>query len=260
MRRVIAGIARRYAAGPLLADALAVSERLRDAGLSCTIGYWNAAGEPFDHVQEQADAAAAALDRAGLDGYVSLKAPAFGYSDDLVRRLSASPVHFDAMRPDSVLPTMDLARRHNVGVTLPSRWMRSDADAEDAVTRSARIRIVKGQWPDPVGGNRDPREGYVALVDRLAGRATEVAVATHDVPLACAALRRLRAAGTRCNLELLYGLPIRRVIDACGETTARVYVPYGTAYLPYALREVCRRPRILLWMMKDLGAGATTLP
>jgi hypothetical protein len=35
----------------------------------------------------------------------------------------------------------------------------------------------------------------------------------------------------------------------------RVYVPYGEAYMPYALGQIRRKPRILLWLAKDLAAS-----
>src|SRR5207237_6708266 len=121
----------------------------------------------------------------------------------------------------------------DLGTTLPSRWRRSDRDAERALELGLRIRLVKGQWEGEE--DREPREGFLALADRLAGRARHVAVATHDRALAAEALRRLGA--TPGELEQLYGLPL-------APPGARVYVPYGRGYLPYAVRQGRRHPRI----------------
>jgi proline dehydrogenase len=97
----------------------------------------------------------------------------------------------------------------------------------------------------------------MAIVDRLAGRASHVAVATHDAPLAREALRRLRRAGTSAELELLLGLPIRRAAAAARAAGVgiRCYVPYGQPALPYRLRATRQNPRIAWWLARDLLLG-----
>ena len=59
----------------------------------------------------------------------------------------------------------------------------------------------------------------------------------HDAPLATEAVSRLRRADRSCGLELLYGLPMRRSLELADWLAmgVHVYVPYGKAYLPYAL-------------------------
>jgi proline dehydrogenase len=91
------------------------------------------------------------------------------------------------------------------------------------------------------------------VVKRLAGRAPHVAIASHDAPLACDAIQYLRAAGTTCELELLYGLPQRASLALAERENVpvRVYVPYGKAYLPYCLSQARRHPRLLWWLMRD---------
>jgi hypothetical protein len=34
----------------------------------------------------------------------------------------------------------------------------------------------------------------------------------------------------------------------------RVYVPYGAGYIPYAIKQLRRHPRIAWWIIKDLVA------
>jgi proline dehydrogenase len=89
-------------------------------------------------------------------------------------------------------------------------------------------------------------------------------VASHDVPLAAEAVSRLRRAGTPCELELLYGMPLTRSLrwaDTSG-VPVRIYVPYGRGYLPYAVSQLRRNPRLLWGLLRDLvparspGAGA----
>jgi proline dehydrogenase len=98
------------------------------------------------------------------------------------------------------------------------------------------------------------REGFLAVIDRLAGRASHVAVATHDAPLARESLARLRKKNTPCELELLYGLPLKPARRAAQETgvSVRMYLPYGHGWVPYCISQVYEHPRILWWVLKDL--------
>jgi proline dehydrogenase len=225
-------------------------------GIASTAGYWNAGG---DSPRRVANASLELLDEvAGLDAdwYLSLKAPALGFSVELAReileraRSAGRPLLFDSMAPGDADATFRLLERldgDGLGCALPARWRRSRADAELAARRGWRVRIVKGQWRDP-HADVDPRTGFLELADVLAGRAPSVAVATHDVALAAEATARLRAAGTAVEHELLYGLPFRPLPDL----PVRVYVPFGRGSLPYAVRSVLRRPRVLLWLARDL--------
>jgi proline dehydrogenase len=103
----------------------------------------------------------------------------------------------------------------------------------------------------------DMRAGFLNVVDELCGRARCVAVASHDVPLAREALERLLAAGTPCEMELLYGLPRRAAVAAARElgVPVRFYVPQGKAWLPYVLKQARNNPRVLAWFARDLICG-----
>jgi proline dehydrogenase len=114
------------------------------------------------------------------------------------------------------------------------------------------VRVVKGQFGAP---EVHPRAGYMAVVDALVEHgAPHVAVATHDPALLTAAVNRLDAARIPHEAELLYGLPMREPLRAVGGD-ARVYVPYGAAFLPYALHELRRRPSRLGWLLRDTLRG-----
>jgi proline dehydrogenase len=145
------------------------------------------------------------------------------------------------------------------GATLPGRWARSPQDAERLAPADLPVRVIKGQWADPAEPRRDPREGFLAVVDRLAGREALVGVATHDGPLAAEALQRLRGAGTPSELQLLLGLPAGASVAAAREADVgvRVYVSYRAGFLPYALKAMARRPSIALRLATDLVRGSS---
>lgn len=258
--------ARRYVVGDRPEQALALARELRERQILSTLGYWNADGESPDLVAANYLSLLDSLAPAGLGAYVSVKAPALHYdrslSDRIVSQAGHRRVHFDAHEPDTADLTFaliaDLVRAHpgaTLGMTLPARWRRSLQDAELALHWRTPVRIVRGQWQGDDHANW--RAGFLSLVDQLAGRARAVSIASHNVPLAREALRRLRAAGTPCDLELLYGLPVKASLAMARseDVPVRVYVPFGHAFLPYALHQLRRNPRIMFWLLRDLVTG-----
>jgi proline dehydrogenase len=260
IRPLAARAARTYVAGPELADAVATCRSFGDRGIASTVSYWDGERDSPRSVADQCLAAIGELAESGLDCYLSIKAPALGYSSDLVsqivERAAAANigVHFDSLAPDTAGPTFDLIAElggARLGCTLPGRWRRSREDAAWAVEHGLGVRIVKGQWPDPEGHDLDDRAGFLAVVDQLT-KAPRVAVATHDLRLAREALQRLRTAGTACELELMHRLANRHVDGV----PLRVYVPYGSPSLPYSIQRAMRQPRLAWRLLRDQVSGS----
>src|SRR5262245_14457696 len=212
LRKLLDRAARAYVAGPELADAIGFARAIANDGLASTIAYWNGAGEDPELVHAACRAAIDGAAEAGIRSYVSCKAPALAMSRTAVASLAVNcrnrgiGLHFDSQRVEEQAPTLDLIERvlpagAALGCTLPARYARSLYDAECAIALQLRVRVVKGQFADPAG-EVDPRAGFLALIDRLAGRAAHVAVATHDPALAGESLRRLAARSTSAELEL----------------------------------------------------------
>jgi proline dehydrogenase len=245
-----------------------VSTVLAARGIGSTICPWDGPGDSADAVTLSYIDALCALGMAGVDGYLSIKAPSIAYSPELMRQVldaARAPgirVHFDSLAPETADDTWILIRAAaasypRIGCTLPARWRRSLADADEAAALGVSVRIVKGQWPDVRPPGVDERFGLLALAHRLAGRAVHVAVATHDHALAREALTYLHRAGTPCELELLFGLPVRRQLEVARALGihVRMYVPYGRAWVPYSLSQVRANPRVLWWAAKDWVFG-----
>ena len=260
--------AQAYVAGPDLADALAVCRAVCQRGGVCTLGYWNRSDDSVGTIMDTYRGALHAVTTECLPCSLSVKGPAFGFSSDLLReildqtRQSGITVVFDSLWPEAAEATFSLLAQiqpfyPTLGCTLPGRWRRSLRDADRASALGLHVRVVKGQWADPDEPDRDPRKGFLAVIDRLVGGASHVAVATHDQHLARVALRRLRAAGTACELEMLFGLPARRVLQIADEegVPVRLYVPYGASFLPYRLSRARNIPRVGWWFLRDLLFG-----
>ncbi len=260
-------VARNYIAGDTLDEALRVKRQLTRRGMSATIGFWNTERDPVREVADQYLQGLGALAAGPDTDYLSIKLPALRFSKELLgevaerARSAACRIHVDSLAPEEADHTRSMVEATlaevpgvDIGYTLPGRWLRSRDDARWASDRDLFVRVVKGEWADPADPQRDKRAGFLEVIDALAGRARRVGVATHDPTLADKSIRRLQQAGTPCDLELLYGLPMRDAIRRASDlgVPVRIYVPYGEAYMPYALSQVRRKPRIVWWVLKDI--------
>lgn len=256
---------RAYIAGPELGDAMSTCRRLFGLGLGGTICFWNIESDSPERIADAYTSALSQLAAEKMDCYVSIKLPSLNYDWTLLKKVLEQArqqntlVHFDSLGHETADRTFSMiaqsARSYaHLGCTLPARWVRSIDDAQIAADLGLHVRVVKGQWPDPQHREIDAREGFLNVIDRLAGRARCVAVATHDAELGRKALERLRQAETPCSLELLYGLPITPALKVASELNVpvRVYVPFGHGWLPYSLTQARRDPRIFWWLFQDL--------
>ena len=259
-----------YIAGPELRDAVRTCRMLAERGFSSTTCFWNVEGDPPDRV---AQAYVAALDQIAserLDCYLSVKLPPLQFDEALLSsvllhaRDKSVLVHFDSLEPEAADRTFAAIAKAfrqypHLGCTLPGRWQRSPVDADLAIDLGLQVRVVKGQWQDPEQPDIEPCSGFLKVIDRLAGRARHVAVATHDTVLAREAISRLCAAGTKCVLELLYGLPVKPALEVANQLCVPVcvYVPYGYGWLPYSLSQARRNPRMFWWVLRDMLGGGS---
>lgn len=255
-----------YIAGDTLDDALRVRDKLAANDKSATVGFWDHESHTPRRVADEYLAGLRRLAECGASDYLSIKLPALRFQKELseeVAKLAGQVhrrIHFDSHGPEvadrqkaQIEALLAADPQLDVGLSIPGRWVRSLADVDWACERGLFVRVVKGQWEDPADPTRDQRAGFLEVVDRLAGRARRVAIATHDPKLAAEALERLKAKGTPCEMELLHGLPMRGCCAVAQrlDVNVRVYVPYGEAYMPYALSQARRNPRILWWLLRD---------
>ena len=237
-------------------------DRLARRGLASAIGYFQADDAGPAEIAAQNCAIAGRL--AGWDSYLAVKAPPLGFDPVHLAAIAAAareaglPLVFDSHAPDLAQPTLDvvatlLDAHPGTGFALPARWRRSEGDAARFRDGSARIRLVKGEWPDPAWPDAQASENYLKLARLLAGRRAKVAVATHDPALAERALAILLAEGTPCELEQLRGLPRRRTTAVARSlgVPIRIYLPFGPGWWPYAIERALARPHLPLWALRD---------
>lgn len=259
-------IARDFVGGEDLDDALKVVSRMANNDLNSTLGFWDT---PSYTIKQIADIYFQAIEdcaSSGIDIYVSIKPPALHFDKQLARDLSQFAMqkrvrlHCDSHGVDVADDALDFAEvmlksidSKLLGITIPCRWQRSARDIEFAIEHQLNVRLVKGQWPDRSGQDRDMKTGFMEAVDRLSGRARHVAVASHDVNLALDAVNQLCESKTSCEFELLYGLPMKELIASAREQKMkpRIYVPFGQGYVPHALKVFRTNPQLALWLGKD---------
>jgi len=260
--------ASRYVTGPDLQSALREEAACTAAGYATTVGFWDKGTAKPAAVTEDCLAAAATLP---AGSQLSIKYASMQREpkvlDELLERCVARglTLHFDALALNTAEPALREAARlagsapGAVSCTLPGRWARSAADAKQVSGEGLGVRVVKGEWADPSDPDRNPRSGFLAVVDALAGRARHVAVATQDTALADEALRRLIDAGTACELQVLYAMHSRAAVRGAHKlgVPVRIYVPYGQGRVPYPVEHDLRTVARLAF---DLLPGVSHAP
>ncbi len=258
-----------YIAGPSIEHVRTACEELAHRQIATTVCRWHIDPENACSIWKSYLALLDLIATMKSDSYLSIKAPSLQFDFDFLRTILIEAhaigaiVHFDAMAHDTVDRTFELIGKASeihtrLGYTLPARWKRSVNDASRAAAMRLRVRVVKGEWPGPGDDETDPLTGYLHVIERLvSAKCAHVAVATHNLTIARKAFSLLQRGGISCELELLYGLPREQMLRLARSLgiRARVYVPYGTAGLPYRLRHTFRNPRIAAWFVHDLMRG-----
>jgi proline dehydrogenase len=270
---VLDGLRRRrlapYGAGPGVDQAVAVCLRLARSGLGSTIGYAAKADETPRQVADIVQASFERLAAEGLDCYVSVKLSRLGFDPALVGELravaarSGRRLHFDALGPDSVDPTLALLEGAGdgpglLGGTLPGRWQRSVDDCARYTALGLRLRVVKGQWAGGGSPDAELEAGFLRVIDRLAGYQGGVAVATHNAALLQSALGKLVGAKSPSEVELFLGMPYSRPAAIARDhgVPVRIYVPFGDTGAPYSLASLRSNPGAAAWLVEDLALGS----
>jgi len=272
LKRLAYGLARYYAIRPThSSDAAELCRVLCGHGIASTLGKLSKSGDdPAQIVREYQVASNSLKTGTATDRfYLSVKPPAldfnpefaavivatarqnghavhfdahgFGYADRTLRMLAAVMERRYPARDEAALPW-------SFGLTLPSRWKRSLADARWAAKKGVRPRLVKGDFKAGPSDEVEPGKGFLTLVDQLAGEVSELALATHDCVLAREAIRRCQRRGAAVQLELFFGMPSGTMMALAREmeVPVRFYVPYGDTLLIYVIRDLLTNPHKIL--------------
>jgi proline dehydrogenase len=271
--------ARRFVAGERPQDAVRVGERLHAKGIKAT----------FDKLGEDvldAQAARRATDASrellrlippGIERNISIKMSSMGQeiSRDLclenvstildVAREVGGFVRLDMEGSKLTQDTIEIfhvlrARYDNVGIVLQAALHRTPDDVKEAIRRKDRVRLCKGAYKEPpsvaLQDMAEIRTRFKALAHELLESGSFPAVATHDEELVRDTIAHARAKGiaaSRFEFQMLYGLRKSRWSELVAEGWGvRIYVPFGTHWIPYFYRRLRERRENVLFVLRNL--------
>jgi proline dehydrogenase len=275
-------LARRFVAGEYRDDAVKAVMTLNRDGVIATL---DQLGENVSR-PEQAEAVCAEylrlfddIGRMKLKSNVSTKLTALGldigeeFCLGLMRRILARAgemgnfVRIDmegsayTERTLRVFKTL-LSESANVGIVIQAYLHRSEADVAELAARKAPVRICKGAYkesPSVAFQNMDEiRRSFQELTKTLLKAGSKVGIATHDERLIRWALEwtsQERIPREAFEFQMLYGLRRKRARQLAADGyTVRLYVPYGTHWLPYFVRRLRERKENVFFVLKSLVA------
>jgi proline dehydrogenase len=160
-----------------------------------------------------------------------------------------------------------------LAVTVQAYLHRTTADLQRLSGSGAWVRLVKGALAEPAAVAASTRaeidDRYQAgLAVLLSPEAREAgcrpSVATHDLRMIVAATTLARRNGwpaDRFELEMLYGVrPDLQLALARRGYRVRVYLPFGRAWFPYAVRRVGESPRNVRFALTSVAGSRLRAP
>ncbi len=277
------GFARRFIAGETLEEALVTAADLNARGMLVIM---NQLGE---NVTERREAEAAyvsyhrilrELSRRRIRGNITVKPTQLGldFAPDLCRelttRLAADAasygnfVEIDMEHSAVSGATVELfeqvrSSHENVGLAVQSYLRRAEGDLKRLQPLRPKIRLVKGAYNEPPDvafpDKRQVDENYERLMRVLFTDGFSPAIATHDERLLRLAkeLARGRAMPPGAwEVQMLLG--VRRDLQenlVREGYQMRVYVTFGTQWVPYFMRRIAERPANLAFVLRSLFRG-----
>jgi proline dehydrogenase len=150
----------------------------------------------------------------------------------------------------------------NVGIVLQAYLHRSEADTRKLAELKAPVRVCKGAYKEPTSiafhNMDDIRRNFKLMVEILLKAGSKVGIATHDEKLISWALEwtaREKIPREQFEFQVLYGLKRKRARElAVAGYPVRLYVPYGTHWLPYFVRRLRERKENVFFVLKSLVA------
>jgi proline dehydrogenase len=272
--------AKRFVSGRTVQEAVAAVRRLNASGIDTTL---DVLGENVSD-RRAAEAAVAAylttldcIQQERLRSNVSLKLTQMGldldreYCLENVTRICehAAPngnfVRIDmegSAYTDRTLSLFyELFRKHqNVGVVVQAYLHRSEDDVRRLIEVGASVRLCKGAYKEPPGiavqTMAAVRQNFVGLASLLLSKGNRPAIATHDDMLIAwtkSYIAEHRIPKDSFEFQMLFGVrpQTQRQLVAQGYSM-RVYVPFGTHWLPYFYRRMRERKENVTFVLQNL--------
>ncbi len=277
-------LARRFIAGETFEQAKEAVKRLNDRGFLVTI---DILGESVTN-KEQAEKARNAyiellrnINTVGLNSNVSLKLTQMGldiddsYCHENVMKVVKTAVEYenfariDMEGSKYTQKTIDIFEKihrvypQNIGMVIQSYLYRSKEDIIHAIENRHRIRLCKGAYKEPPDiafpDKRDVNKNYEEMAKELLLKGNYPAIATHDerlINIAESFAKENNIPKDRFEFQMLYGIrrDLQERLIAEGYRV-RIYVPYGTYWMPYTIRRIRERKENLWFVLRNIFRG-----
>jgi proline dehydrogenase len=275
-------LARRFVAAETLDETLPVAHAINAKGMHAALDLLG------EYVSDRSVATAARdayidlieriASEPGLDANISIKLSMLGQKIDYgfclgnlqdllsVARQRDVFVRLDMEGSDITQSTISLFEQvypdhpDHVGIVLQAYLHRTRADVERMCDLNARVRICKGAYKEPssiaIQDMPTIRERFMDYAEMLITKSRYPGIATHDDILIESTKRFATDNGIskdRFEFQMLYGVrPDTQEQIAQEGYHMRVYVPYGTEWLPYFSRRLRERKENVWFVAKNL--------
>jgi len=273
-------LAKRFVAGQSVDEALRAVRLLNDAGIMATL---DVLGENVEHEAAAQNAVQSYLTllerirKAQLQSNVSIKLTQMGLDisrdlcySNLVRICQKAIECENTVRIDmegsqytekTLALFSDLFQSYkNVGIVIQAYLHRSRQDLEQLIQMGARVRLCKGAYKEPpdvaIQEMTEIRQNYKKLAEILLLHGNYPAMATHDDLLISwvkqyAKIHQIGQA--RFEFQMLYGVRSETQRSLAREGyKMRVYVPFGSHWLPYFYRRLREREENVSFVLRNL--------
>jgi len=273
-------VAKRFVSGQTIQEAVAAVQRLNARGIGATL---DVLGENVTDRRAAEAAVAAYLETLGwiqqesLSSNVSLKLTQMGLDIDrdyclenvarICERAAAGNnfVRIDmegsAYTERTLRLFCELFQKHqNVGIVIQAYLHRSEQDVRRLIKLGARVRLCKGAYKEPpnlaVQAMAAVRQNFMSLASLLLSQGNHPAIATHDDVLLSWTknyIAQHQVPKEGFEFQMLYGVrsETQRQLAAQGYLM-RVYVPFGTHWLPYFYRRLRERKENVAFVLRHL--------
>lgn len=147
----------------------------------------------------------------------------------------------------------------HVGTVLQAYLHRTADDIARMCELKARVRLCKGAYKEPENlAYQDMsviRERYLEYMVQLIQHARYPGIATHDDILfekTKQFVQEENIAKDRFEFQMLYGIRPDTQLELAKDYNMRVYVPYGTQWLPYYTRRLRERKENVWFILKNM--------
>lgn len=275
--RLLYRVAKRWIAGYNVDDAIRVAHETNKRKIRVII---NRLGEDtpdpklIEEYNQEYHRILELLEQEGIDGTISVKPSQLGlateaslYKDNLSGILEKADmgnrdVWIDMEGSSYTEATLqvykELFREHRtIGVCLQANLKRTENDLQNLLPMGARIRLVKGAYPEKASiaykNRAQVDSNYLRLLQTLFQDGDSFVVGTHDMKLIAEAEGLSKEHSKHFEFQMLKGIR-DDLKDRLVNEGYRVgeYIPYGPEWYNYSKRRIRERKRNMLLLLRSI--------